>query len=144
MTRYPLLIAAGVLVTSLPACAEKLLVRMGPQSLAHEGFKISTKQEDGLVRFQLTRDLSKTRWQGHSAGLTISGESGIIARCAVEGEKLENVLTYRFSIAPQYVRHSRLTYSDIQTDPRSKLPLIGGGTIYEFNLADYLPRAETN
>ena len=142
MIRYPL-IAAGVLLASLPVCAEKLLVRMGPQSLASEGFKISTKQDDGVVRFQLTRDLSKARWQGRSAGLTIASEGGTIARCDVEGEKTGNVVTYRFSIAPQYVRTSHLTYSEVQTDPSSELKIIGGGTIYEFNLADYLPRAET-
>ena len=143
MKRHLLLIVAGVLLASLPAYAVKLLVRMGPQDLASEGFKISTKTQDGIVRFQLSRDLSKAQWEDRSAELTIAGEGGTIARCAVEGEKLGNVMTYHFSIAPQYVRHSQLTYREIQTDPNSSVKLIGGGTIYEFNLADYLPRAET-
>lgn len=134
------LLTAGLLLACVPAGAVKLEMRMSPQTLAGNGFKLTAREEDGTVRFQLTRDLSKTQWPGRSAYLTIGGEAGTIARCEVAGEKQGNNLVYRFSIAPENARRSRLTYTEVQTGPGEE-KLIGGGTYFEFNLADYVGKA---
>ncbi len=130
-------LCASLLLACIPARAVKLEVRMSPQTLAGSGFKLSAREEDGTIRFQLMRDLSKAEWPGRSAYLLVGGEGGTIARCEVAGEKQGNNLVYRFNIAPENARHSHLTYTEIQTGPGEE-KLIGGGTYFEFNLADYL------
>jgi hypothetical protein len=136
-TRTLLASAALVLLAALPALALKLLVHLTPRNLAAQGFAVrANKQENGTIEFRVTRDLSKSHWPGRSAMLEIRGTGTSTVRRLLEPEKRDNTLTYRFEIAPADAARATLTISEVQTD-RYGNKLVGGGTIYEFRLADY-------
>jgi hypothetical protein len=133
--------AALLLLASVPGLAEKLLAHMTPGNLASNGFAIrSTRQENGIVQFHVSRDLSKAQWPGRSAVLEVRDDEGPIVRCPLEPEKRNNTVTYRFDVAQSHLSRSFLTVSEVQTNANGE-PVLGGGTIYEFYLADYLDNA---
>jgi hypothetical protein len=140
-TRVLLASAALALWACVPALALKRLVQMSPRNLGVEGFAISTSREEhGTVKFRVSRELSKAVWPGRSAMLELRGDGGRIVRRPLEPEKENNTLTYRFEIAPPDLTRALLTVSEVQTD-RNGNKLVGGGTIYEFRLVDYVVRS---
>jgi hypothetical protein len=145
MNTRAVLASAALLLACLPAFAEKEAVQVTPRGLEGYGFTLSTsKRENGTVEFRITRDLAKARWQGRSAYLTVQGEVGPIVECELAADKRKNTLHYRFNIAPQQVRSSRFTLWEVQADPTrpDEEKIIGGGTIYEFRLADFMASSE--
>jgi hypothetical protein len=147
-TRLLLACAPLLLLAALPTLAEKLLAQVTPGTAAGEGFTVrQARRDNGMVEFRITRDVTKATWPGRHAYLEVRGESGLIAECSVEPDRRKDLITYRFSIAPQNIRYSHFTVTEVQTDPNNAEgpELIGGGTYYEFRLADFAetaPKAE--
>lgn len=136
-TRLPFALVALGLLLALPAHALKVKEAVTPQSMREQGFTFSaTRKEDGMLSVRITRDPAKARWTGRSAHLEVRGESGILAKCEPVGETKNKLVTYRFDLSPESFRHSFFTVAEIQTGPSNEI-LIGGGTYYEFRLADF-------
>jgi hypothetical protein len=137
-TRVVWIITAAVLLAALPAGAAKILIPMSPRNLESEGFSLNVKtRDDGTLGFEIARDPAKARWQGRDGHLDVYGADGKIASCIVQAEKKRDRLVYWFAIAPQYLPRSRFTLWEVQTDSTTGEKLLGGGTLYEFRLADF-------
>jgi hypothetical protein len=140
-TRTYVIAAALFCLAGAPVLAAKRLMRMSPVSLTGQGFAIATdRAHGGGVEFHVERDLSQAKWQGRYATLEVRGEGGPVVRCRLEADRRKNTLTYRFTLGDAQLERAFLTIAEVQTDPDNPegLELIGGGTIYEFNLADYV------
>ncbi len=143
MKSIPLIACAALLACAGPANAVKVLSEVNPKNAASEGFAVTTVRDDrGMLDFRVTREVAKARWQGRSANLEVRGAKGLIARCGVEPlarNGRDGTVTYRFQLAPEQAMHSKLTVAELQTDPANPdgRQLIGGGTYYEFRLADW-------
>jgi len=139
--RVMLLSVPVLLLAALPAFAEKLFVQVPPKGLPDEGLTVTTsRQTDGTVEFRVSRDVTRARWQGRYAHLDVRGDAGPLVKCQVEPDRRRNTLTYRFTVAAQHLAASRFTLSEVQTDGRGPdaIQLVGGGTIYEFRLVDFV------
>jgi hypothetical protein len=140
MTRRTLL-SAPLLLAAVPAAAAKIEIQMTPKALDFHGFSLKQKRvDDGYVTFELVRDMAKSQWPAHTLYLKVSSEAGRVMQCALEAEKRKNTLRYWFKIAPEHVRHSSLSYWEVQTADGTTEgeKVIGGGTIYDFRLAEFV------
>ena len=148
MKALPLLVAViATLVICTAARAEKLKVDLTSDSLKSEGFSVVTaKGDDNTMNVTLTRDLSKARSFDagsdlelvRGATLEVAGSQGMIVRCQLEPEAGPGSVIYRFTIARDYLPHSRVTVAEIDDYKKSlnREHLIGGGTFFEINLAE--------
>lgn len=131
------------LALGVPAWAVKVREQVSPRTAAGQGFAVTTAaREDGTVRFTVVRDLSKARWHERDATLEVRGQTGPLLRCRLEPEKSrrKNTVTYRFDLSRDRIPHASLTVAEIQTsgDDEDGVKLIGGGTYYEFLLAEFV------
>ena len=140
--------AAVVLLLSGEAFALKQGAQVTPKSQENLGFSVTTEpRDDGAVRFVITRDLAKARSFAadselevrRSSTLKVSGDSGLIVECPVNADKKKETLVYRFTIARERIATSHFTVAEIDDykDTENREHLLGGGTYYEFNLADF-------
>jgi hypothetical protein len=125
------------------ARAEKIECKVGPSNAASEGFTVSVKpKESGLFRFTVTRDLSKAQWHGRDATLQVRQNGRLIATVPLNADKKSATkkVVYWFDIAQDRAAESHLTITEIQTAGGTEdgEKLLGGGTYYEFNLADFM------
>jgi hypothetical protein len=136
-------------LASTEAYALKLMHEVTPDNLQPLGFSLKAENvEDGMIRFTLTRDLSKARSfpadsdlrVRRSGTLAVFGEAGLLTQCEVEPRSKNQIITYRFSIARNCVAASRFTLAEID-DYKDELEegLIGGGTFFEFRVGQFLP-----
>lgn len=136
MTR-PLLIAAAFLGTLavVPACAMSGGKPVKPSDLAGLGFTlgVGTVWDDGLVSVRITGDPAKVK--PRYAVLVIRGEAGTIAQCRVVGMRDGKLNIYRFEITPENLRHSYFYVTGLRPN---EIASLGGGTSYEFHLADFI------
>jgi hypothetical protein len=133
-----------------PAWAIKALVRMGPP-LAEGPLRLEMKpQEEGTIRFTITRDPSAAKEPAsprltlkRGAYLSVHSETGVVVKCPVAArENTDGHLVYQFELDQTLARTSRFTLSEIE-DYRGGTGYIGGGTIYEFDLIQFIdPDAE--
>jgi len=140
--------AVVVLLLSGEALALKELARVTPKNQESHGFSVATDQrKDGAVQFVITRDLSKARSFGpdsdlevrRSSTLKVSGDSGLIVECQVDAAKNKETVVYRFTIARDQIARSYFTVAEIDDykNTEGREHYLGGGTFYEFHLADF-------
>jgi hypothetical protein len=127
------------------ARAEKIECRLGPSNAAAEGFAVTVKpRDDGLFRFTIVRDITKAQWHGRDATLKLRQSGRLIATCPLNADKKtgDHKVTYWFDIAQDRAAESHLTITEIQTAQGKEdgEKVLGGGTYYEFNLADFMPQ----
>jgi hypothetical protein len=139
------LIAALTLAVCTQAYALKRLMRVSPANAPQVGFTVTTKErDDGTLRFTVTRDLAKATWPGRDATLEVRGENGPLVTCRLDPERdrHRNTVTYSFDLARDRIAASTLTVAEIQTagGREDGEKLVGGGSIYEFRLADFTHR----
>lgn len=135
-----LLIATGLvnlmLMTSALALNEHIRVTPGDDHVS-----VAAKKTDkGHVRFTISRDPSKNPGKTRHGWLSVSGETGFVAECAVESVAREGQLTFSFELADSSLRHSKFTLNEIVLD-KDGHPQVGGATILEVRLADFAPAA---
>jgi hypothetical protein len=150
MKSVTLLTLAAVL---LFVCGEVLAVKhqvdLSHENLDQVGFKVvMAKRDDGVMDITVTRDLSKARSFDaasnlelvRNATLEVSGPAGLIVRCRLDPESAQGAVVYRFQLAPGNLPHSRLTVSEIDDYKKNegRPHLIGGGTFFTFQLADFV------
>lgn len=142
MKRRALLALAAVgLLASLPAQALKLEQEVTPRNIQELGFTLTAnRKEDGMLAVRVTRDPAKAQWTGRYAILEVRGETGVLAKCELvgelTGEKEKKLVTYHFDLSPESFQQSHLRVAEVQTGPGGE-QLIGGGTFYEFRLAEF-------
>lgn len=152
MKRSTLLIATAVLLlVCRDALAAKLLVNLAPDNLTANGFAVTaTRRDDGNIRVTIRRDLTKARsFEAASdlelvrrATLHVAGAAESIVECNLQGEVANGSVTYRFTLAPEYLAHSRVTVSEIDDHKNrsDREHLLGGGTFFEIKLAEVVKR----
>ena len=133
----------AVVLATCFACevqAAKEQVRVLPES--KEFLVTAKKRQDGNFEFQIQRDLRKLRYPGPSATLYVNGSDGLFAKCGVHGDVHGQFVTYRFVVSPTCCEHSQFMFLELQktTSKQSEEELIGGGSIYEFHLRDFIPK----
>jgi hypothetical protein len=140
--------ASLILLLCGEAIALKEEVQVTPKNQQAVGFAVVTEQrKDGTVQFTIKRDLSKARSPAPGSNLEvrrgstlrIHGDSGLIAECKVEAEYKQQTVVYRFVIARDRVPYSNFTVAEIDDfkNREEGEHLLGGGTFYEFRLADF-------
>ena len=101
----------------------------------------SKKAEDGTVLVTIKRDLSRHHWRsGRQANLSISGQSGLIAKCAILGEEKAGIIEYRVVISASSIEHSSFVLDEYQTSENQAEPLLGGRTIFLVEFKDFRPK----
>ena len=147
-TITPLVLAVATLFLCTEALAVKRQVNLSPHNLKSAGFAVEmAERDDGAIDVTVTRDLSKARSFDagsdlelvRSATLEVVGSAGVVVRCNLEPEAGADSVTYKFMIARDHLPHSRLTVSEIDDYKKTmnRPHLIGGGTFFEINLADF-------
>lgn len=146
-----LLVSLTASIATLLICSEaralKLKVDLTPNNFKPEGFTVVTTKSDGdMVNITITRDLSKARSfpadsnlrLGRDATLEIVGPNGAVARCNLQGEENASSVRYTFTIARDYLAHSRVTVAEIDDYKENLLRehLLGGGTLFDIKLSD--------
>lgn len=144
-----------VLITALltfavtsPVHAVKMLVTMTPE-MAGEALSLSMKPaEGGRTRFTITRNPNRANEPTNpdlqlvrGATLQVAGEEGLLVRCPVASRENRNGhLVYQFELDDKLARSSRFALSEIEDyrPGRGLAGYIGGGTIYEFALIDFI------
>ena len=130
------------------ARALKLLARMTPENLLAAGFAVTIdRQQDGTLALTISRDLTKAPSYppdseltvSRSAYLEVSGPSGLRFKGGLAPSQNKNLVVYHFVLAGDSLSSSTFTLSEIDDykDTERRAHLIGGGTIYEFRLADF-------
>ncbi len=122
---------------ALPAAAETLLAGVSPSGMKELGFSVrSSRGKSGELRVEIIRDLSKREYAGgHSGYLEISGEA---KGQSIRAEKDGKVERYRFTLAPGTVERARFSVSEYQGGPGEE-KVLGGGTLYRFELKEFFP-----
>jgi hypothetical protein len=129
------------------ALAVKVHVDLTAANLKQEGFTVqAVKREDGMIDVTVTRDLSKARSFDaasdlelvRTATLEVQGPEGLVVRCNLECQSVENAVVYRLQIAGKNLADSRLTISEIDDYKKreNREHLIGGGTHFTIRLGD--------
>jgi hypothetical protein len=142
---------ALILLICGEALALKDLVHVTPRNQQSLGFAVESNQrKDGTVQFTIIRDLSKVRSHApasklevrRSATLKIYGDSGLIAECKVEPEKKQQTIICQFLIARDRIPDSHFTVAEIDDykNNEGSVHLLGGGTLFEIRLADFLAK----
>ena len=138
----------AVLVGCWPAFALKAFSKVTPKWTKESGITVQTeKRDDGSISFTVTRYLDeKPKYPADSdfmvkrtAFLKIGTPYGDMARTNVAAEEKKGTLVYWFSLSRVAVPHSTFTLSeyDDYKDTEKREHLIGGGSIYEFDLAEF-------
>ena len=143
--RITILSAILTLALTSPVWAVKLLINVTP-SLSGEALNLEMKSlEGGKTRFTITRDPSRARHPTNpdltltrGASLAVYSDQGRIVRCPVAArENRSGRLVYQFDLDDELAMSSRFTLSEIE-DYKDRTGYIGGGTIYEFALIDFI------
>ena len=101
--------------------------------------------DGGKTQFTITRDPSRANHPtnpdlmlSRGASLAVYGDQGRIVRCPVAArENRSGRLVYQFELDDELAKSSRFTLSEIE-DYKDGTGYIGGGTIYEFALIDFI------
>ena len=139
-TLMQLMALAALVGSTTAAWALKLHVEMTPRNLAGNGFKVKTDRDGEDVKFVVERDLKKSTWTGRSGYLSLPGEDGKSKNIVVKPVEKDGLNTYRFAVRSNQVTPAVFTVTEIQRDESSGIELIGGGTYYRFQLADFTRR----
>lgn len=140
-----------VLLLSASTQAEKLEARVSPKNQQSMGFSLTVEPRTGdMMRITVTRDLSKARTFDansdlelrRSSMLRVYGDSGLIVECPVTSEQKKNTVVYWFSVTKAQLANTHFTVMEIDDYKATELRehLIGGGTYFEFNLADFVAK----
>jgi hypothetical protein len=136
MLRFHWSTAAILALAALPATADTILAGVSPSGIKEMGFSLrSSRARSGELRVDITREPSKAGYQGgHIGYLEISGDP---KGRSVKSEKDGKVERYRFTLDPGTVDRARFSVSEYQTSPDEKV--LGGGTLYRFELKEFFP-----
>lgn len=140
-------VAAVLLSVMKPASALTVMDKVTPDSTKESGITMeATKREDGSVGFTVTRYLDKerkfpadselvTRRRAH---LELRNPAGLVLSTIVAGEMKKDSEVYWFALSREALSNTRFSLSEYMDykDP-DRVRLLGGGTIYEFNLSDF-------
>jgi hypothetical protein len=132
------------------AYALKELVRVTPDNLEGTGFSlVQETKDDGTLAFTITRELAKAKTfpadseleVRRNATLTVYGDSGVAVLCGVEpmSDEAKQTVRYYFVLGKDYASRSNFTVAEIDDyKDRGRERLLGGGSFFEFRLADFL------
>lgn len=140
-----------IMLLSATAQAEKIEARVSPKNQQSMGFSLSVEPRTGnMLGITVTRDLSKARTFDANSDLELRrksmlrvyGDSGLSVECPVTGEQKKNTVVYWFSVANAQLANTHFTVMEIDDYKATELRehLIGGGTYFEFNLADFVEK----
>jgi len=138
-----LVLATAFLATGMLAWAEKIQCNVVPSNAAAAGFAVSVKpRENGMLRFTIVRDLAKAQWHGRDATLQVRDSGKLVVTCpvSVPRERGGKSITFWFDLSQDRADESHLTVTEIETAEGKEdgEKLLGGGTYYEFKLADFV------
>jgi hypothetical protein len=120
---------AGAIV---PAHAAIGLARVRPDNVKQYGFKVeATRQENGLVRFEVAQDLSRVDPIVPRVATLRLNQEGTPTDRNLEPKRGKSAVTYTFRVAPDALKKSELRVQE------------GGGAsyrgvVYMFQLADFV------
>lgn len=130
--------------------AVKASLRLKPENAKEAGFLVAmTKRDDGLVDVTLTRALSQARSYPadseleirRTAYLDLRGPAGgSLLRTRLEPEESKETITYRFQVSPDHLASVLINVWEVD-DYKQALArehLLGGGTIFELRLGEFL------
>ena len=136
-----------VLAVASESLALKEFIRVTPANEGSHGFVVEcTKRADGALQFTITRDLAKARSFPPNSDLTVrrrstlkvSSDTGLVLECQIHASDKKESVVYSFAIGQSQIAHSDLTFAEIEDYKDQERPrYFGGGTIYEFHLADF-------
>lgn len=130
-----------------PSFALTRMDKVTPEWTKESGITMeAVKREDGSIGFTVTRYLDKerkfpadselvTRRRAH---LELRNPAGVVISTIVAGETRKDTVVYWFALSREALSNTRFSLSEYMDykDP-DKERLLGGGTIYEFNLPDF-------
>ncbi|HEY0076951.1 MAG TPA: hypothetical protein VGB77_22895 [Abditibacteriaceae bacterium] len=139
---------AAVLLPFLlqPASALTRMDKVTPDSTKESGITMeAAKREDGSIGFTVTRYLDKerkfpadseltSRWSAH---LELRNPAGTVLSTIVAGEAKKDTVVYWFALSREAIANTRFSLSEYMAHKDPERLLLGGGTIYEFNLPDF-------
>ncbi len=136
-----------MLLSGAPVWALTVAEKVTPQWTKENGITMETvKREDGTIGFTVTRYLDKVRaypdelelTTRRSAYLQLRNPAGVILSTMVAGEEHEGTIVFWFALSRDAINSTQFSLSEYAAykDPKREL-LIGGGTMYDFNLADF-------
>ena len=144
-------LAVVAVLLSLMSSSVMALTRMEkvtPEWTKESGITVETvKRDDGSIGFTVTRYLDKERkfpadselTTRRSAHLELRNPAGVVLSTIVAGEIKKETAVYWFALSREAIANTRFSLSEYAAykDPNQERLLPGGGTIYEFNLADF-------
>lgn len=141
-------VVAAMLLSFLlqPASALTRMDKVTPEWTKESGITMeAVKREDGSVGFTVTRYLDKerkfhadseltSRWSAH---LELRNPAGTVLSTTVAGETRKDTVVYWFVLSREAIANTRFSLSEYMAHKDPGELLLGGGTIYEFNLPDF-------
>jgi hypothetical protein len=132
-----------------PVLAEKIKVDLTQDNLKVHGFAVdTTRNTNGTIDVTIRRDLAKAHSLEpgsdlelvRTATLEVEGPTGIIVRCQLQGDTETGSVVYQFTIGHDQFSHTGFRLSEIDDYKKSahREHMVGGGTIFELNLADLM------
>lgn len=130
-----------------PVSSLTVVEKVTPQWTKEEGITVETKKrDDGTVGFTITRYLDKARTfdtnseftNKRLAHLQLRNPAGMVLSTIVAGEERKGTVVYWFALSREAIASTTFSLSEFidYKDPE-RGPLLGGGTMFEFNLADF-------
>jgi hypothetical protein len=132
--------AAGLLSTAvaIPGYALKMLAVVTPANVADQGFSFQARQrESGAIAVRITRDTTRAQWQKRTTVLEVPAEGRAPSEREVKGKRDGKQVVYRFELSPEKFQQAQFRVMEVQTGPKGEA-VIGGGTFFEFRLADFV------
>jgi hypothetical protein len=137
----------ALLLLSAPVFALTIAEKVTPQWTKESGITVETnKRDDGTVGFTITRYLDKARsypadseWTTRRlAHLQLRNPAGMTLSTIVAGEEHKGTVVYWFALSREAINSTSFSLSEFVAykDP-DREPLLGGGTMYEFDLNEF-------
>ncbi len=141
------LAVAFAVLLSVPVQALTVAEKVTPKWTKVEGIAVETaKREDGTIGFTVTRYLDKARsypadseWTTRRmAHLELRNPAGVTLSTIVGGQEHKGTVVYWFALSREALNSTRFSLSEyIDYKDPDRGPMLGGGTIYEFNLTEF-------
>lgn len=142
------LVVAFAVLLSVPVQALTVAQKVTPKWTKEQGITVETvKREDGTIGFTVTRYLDKVRVYPDdlnlktecSAHLQMRNPAGVVLSTMVAGDEKNGTETFWFALSPNAINVTQFSLSEhpVSKDATQERLLIGGGTIYEFDLNEF-------
>ena len=145
-----LAITFAVLVSGLltvPVRALTSMAKVTPDWTKESGITVeAAKREDGTIGFTVTRYLDKARVYPdeldlkteRTAHLQMRNPAGLVLSTMVAGQEKNGTEIFWFALSREAINSTLFSLSEYPKSKKAEeLPIIGGGTIYEFDLNEF-------